>query len=122
MSCTVWILWLLFCPTVWAVEMPRPDQVDVSQLTQELKAEVPMLEGLAEDQPRQRLDIRRLSGDFTPQEMTKIRSVLSSHVPRPPVNPDSELLTAIEQATTLQELKDALLGRTRPGRVHGRKP
>lgn len=39
-----------------------------------------------------------------------------------PVNHDAELRQAIEAATTLQELKDALTGKTRSGAVKGRAP
>ncbi len=40
-----------------------------------------------------------------------------------PLDPDDELAQAIQSATTLQGLKDALLGSSgREGRVRGRKP
>ena len=40
-------------------------------------------------------------------------------VPEPP-NQDEELAKAIESATTLEELKQALLSKLRPARVEGR--
>lgn len=42
--------------------------------------------------------------------------------PPPPVDPNAELHAAITAATTLDELKAALLGRTRPGAVRGVTP
>ena len=40
--------------------------------------------------------------------------------PEPKPDPDAELAGAIEAATTLQELKDALLGKYRAGKVKGK--
>lgn len=52
-----------------------------------------------------------------------VRQVVDAHDPTPPApppDPDEELAAAIEAATTIEELKHALLGNTRPARVAGR--
>jgi hypothetical protein len=52
-----------------------------------------------------------------------IQSVVLTHDPTPPApppDPDAELDAAIEAATTLDELKAALRGMTRPAKVRAR--
>lgn len=50
-----------------------------------------------------------------------VKTVIDNHVPPdPPPDPDAELASAIEGASTLAELKDALLGNLSQGRVAGR--
>lgn len=49
------------------------------------------------------------------------QSVVDAHSPPPPPpDPDAELANAIEGASTLAELKDALLGNLGQGRAAGR--
>lgn len=50
---------------------------------------------------------------------TESRLVRPTPVPAP-LDPDDELASAIEAATTLTQLKDALLGKMRPARVRAR--
>lgn len=54
----------------------------------------------------------------TPEQIAQWSIEYDSH-PKSP-DPDVELDAAIAGATTLQELKDALLGRVRAGKVAGR--
>lgn len=46
-------------------------------------------------------------------------AVVAAHVPAVPPDPDTELEAAITAATTLAQLRDALLGKTRAGKVQG---
>lgn len=50
----------------------------------------------------------------------RIRDALAAHVPAPDVDVDAELAVAIEGASTLEQLKAALLGKTRKGRVESK--
>lgn len=61
--------------------------------------------------------------DNTPQTtIDQINAIVSAHDPTPPtvVDPDAELEAAIQGATTLEELKAALLGTVRQARVKGK--
>ena len=50
-----------------------------------------------------------------------VETVVKAHVPPPPTaDPDAELVAAITAATTLAQLKDALIGKGRPSAVVGR--
>lgn len=46
--------------------------------------------------------------------------LVAAHVPATPPDPDAELRAAIDAATTLADLKAALLGKSRAGQVAGR--
>lgn len=64
----------------------------------------------------------RLAFDGAVDEQT-VRQVVGDHDPTPPdppPDPDDELRAAIEGATSLNELKAALLGTNRPARVASR--
>lgn len=55
--------------------------------------------------------------------ITLVDTIVAAHDPTPappPPDPDVELALAIDSATTLAELKAALLGKTRPGKAAGR--
>lgn len=52
--------------------------------------------------------------DLAPEDIEAIKAVVEAHDPTPPPpppDPDRQLAEAIARAETLQELKDALLGR-----------
>lgn len=56
-------------------------------------------------------------------DVAAIEAVIAAHDPTPPPpppDPDEELALAIEGAKTFDDLKAALLGKLRPGRVAGR--
>jgi hypothetical protein len=46
---------------------------------------------------------------------SSVQAVLDAHVPAPPPDPEAEFRQAVEAATSLAALKDALLGKTGPG-------
>lgn len=50
----------------------------------------------------------------------RIKDAIAAHVPAPELDPQVELEAAISSATTLDELKAALLGNKRPGRAAGK--
>lgn len=50
----------------------------------------------------------------------QLRTALDAHTPAPDPDPDAELVAAITAATTLAQLKDALIGKGRPAAVVGR--
>lgn len=50
----------------------------------------------------------------------QLKAALDAHTPVPPPDPDAELVAAITAATTLAQLKDALVGKGRPSAVVGR--
>ena len=117
---TLWLCgWMVSSEAAYQKVPGKP--FDLGQLTTELKQAVPALEGC--DDTWGALTCRRATGDFTAAEKAAMETVFSMHVPRPlPPNPNEELTAAITQATTLQELKDALLGKTRQGRVKAERP
>ena len=123
------MLWIVLVIMGWvtcvvAEEFPSPTNYDVSQLTGEIKRVVPTLDGLDEEKPRNVVNVRRLGGSaFTETERTAIRAAFAAHLPKPPA-PDAgaELDAAIQSATTLEELKNALRGKTRQGRVKAERP
>ncbi|HEY8414758.1 MAG TPA: hypothetical protein VIK99_03190 [Thermaerobacter sp.] len=52
--------------------------------------------------------------DLTPEDIEAIQAVVEAHDPTPPPpppDPDEELIQAISRAKTLEELKEALIGR-----------
>jgi hypothetical protein len=53
-------------------------------------------------------------------EKQRVADVVAAHTFVPPVDPDEELALAIESATTLAQLRDALLGKLRRGKVAGK--
>ena len=59
------------------LSLPKTKPVELSTLTSEMKAVVPSLEGLSDGGAM--LDIRRLTGDFTPAETTLITQALAAH-------------------------------------------
>ena len=119
---------LLLSTTAWAATtLETTKEVKAGRLTDEMKALVPALEGLDVDVEKQPnttlLTIRRLTGEFSTAEVTLLQQALTAHdAMKVPVDPNMELEAAITGATTLQELKDALLGKTKAGRVAGRTP
>lgn len=53
----------------------------------------------------------------------RMRAAVDNHVPEPyPTDPNDDLRAAIEAARTIIELKDALLGKSRPATVVARRP
>lgn len=50
----------------------------------------------------------------------QLRAAIDAHTPVPKTDPDAELVAAITAATTLAQLKDALIGKGRPAAVAGR--
>ena len=117
------VIALCLCATpAWAMEVSMKEPYHLTQLTSELKVVVPQLEGLAADNPRKVFEVRRLSGDFTPAESATITTVIAAHVPTSPLDPGSELDVAIASAITVEDLKAALLGKVKKGKVAGRTP
>ncbi len=72
--------------------------------------------------PADRNDLNPRQGEHWSRVNPATRAVEVDPAKVPPPNPDEALQKAIEGATTLQDLKDALLGKTRPGRVPGVRP
>lgn len=58
--------------------------------------------------------------DVKSADMERARAIVDAHAPTPPpapINADAELAAALTAATTLEELKAALLGTTRPAKA-----
>lgn len=51
---------------------------------------------------------------------TALKAAIDAHTPATKADPDAELVAAITAATTLAQLKDALIGKGRPAAVAGR--
>lgn len=52
----------------------------------------------------------------------RMRAAVDNHIPKPhPTDPNDDLRTAITAAKTITELKDALLGKSRPATVAARR-
>lgn len=101
----------------------------LGKLHEELLAAVPSVQPVGSGDERRA--VMTVSGDGKRLELrvpdtadeAAIRSVVAAHdasPPAPPPDPNEELDAAIAAATTLEELKDALRGMSRPGRVAGR--
>lgn len=99
------------------------------KLHDELLAAVPTLQPVGEGDEREAVMI--VSGDGSTLTLgvpdgvdeAEVRAVVEAHDPAPPPappDPDAELAAAIEAATDVEELKAALLGLARPGRVRAR--
>lgn len=60
--------------------------------------------------------------DLPASDKATVERVLAAHVPSsdPPSDPDAELVAAITAATSLAQLKDALIGKGRSAVVAGR--
>lgn len=50
----------------------------------------------------------------------QLKAAVDAHTPAPQPDPDAELVAAITAATSLAQLKDALVGKGRPAAVAGR--
>jgi hypothetical protein len=53
-------------------------------------------------------------------EKQRVADAVAAHTYVAPVDPDEELALAIESATTIAQLRDALLGKLRRGKVAGK--
>jgi hypothetical protein len=89
----------------------------------QLAAELAAALGLAEPPPvsaraPQTVDGQALAGVVAvPDDLdpAKVQAVIDAHVPAPPPDLDAEFRKAVEAATSLAALKDALLGKAGPG-------
>ncbi len=93
------------------------DSYDAPKLTRELVAAGLPIVGCASTG---RIDWQE--GHPTPEEQATAEAILAAHDPTPVVepDPDAELAAAIQAATTLEQLKAALLGTVRAAKAKGR--
>ena len=132
MPCFLIVFFLLSGGIAQAQELTIPAEgKQVNQLHDELLAAFPIWKGTK--QPDGRFINPLFSVQSTATEiiltfpdatdLSAVQAVIAAHtVKAPPLDQEKELEAAIAQATTLAELKDALLGKTRQGKVSAERP
>lgn len=131
-------LTLLWAPVAAFAEttLTLATDVDWMALTSEIKQVVPELNGVTWKAATRELIVIRQTGEFTTAELTAIQQRIAAHDPLIRANrpdPSEELEAAIASVSTasivdpaakaaLDELKQALTGKIRQGKVKAERP